>query len=108
MREIQFDFERILLRDGRDLQGVVFPDETEGAAGLQMVESDHGAVFVDVYDGVFLFVIGLWREGDVLHDAIRIACDGEFAEIDGTAWIGWAVQKHAAAFGFVKTTYPNV
>ena len=49
MREIQFDFERILLRDGRDLQGVVFPDETEGAACLQMVEIDErsGGIGVD-------------------------------------------------------------
>ena len=40
MCEIQFDFERILLRDGRDLQGVVLLDETEGAAGFQMAEID--------------------------------------------------------------------
>ena len=49
MREIQFDFERILLRDGRDLQGVVFPDETEGTAGFQMIEIDKrsGGIGID-------------------------------------------------------------
>ena len=40
MGQIDDDFERILLRDRCDLQSVVFANETERPAGLQMAEID--------------------------------------------------------------------
>ena len=91
MRDIQFDCERILRWGWRDLQSVIFLDETENAICFDGSEIDDGAVVVGVDDCVSRFIIWLWCEGDVLHVAVGATCDREFAEIDGVAGIGWTV-----------------
>ena len=108
MCEIQFDCEGILRWGWRDLQSVVFLDETEDAICFDGAEIDDGAIVVGVDDCVSLFIIWLWCEGDILHVAVGAAHNREFAEIDGVAGIGWTVQNHAPSCGAIEAADPDI